>query len=294
VHRGRVESGWWFAAFPLAVIFLFTALPTAFGAGLSLFAWDGAGGARFVGLQNFQVAAARDPQFGAALRNTLVFTVATVPVTVVGAFLFAVAMHARWFVGRTLARTLFFLPTVVSIVALGYIWRWVLDPHAGLLRYAMEAVGIPGDAVPPLLGDSPWALAALMFIHAWRQLGFCVVLYLAALAGVPPSLYEAASVDGAGSWRATWSIAWPSVRPMTMFLLVTSGIAALQVFDLVWVMTGGAPQRWTDVLNTHLYREFTAGRLGYAATIGVIVLALTAVITAAQFRVFGERSAVGR
>ena len=111
-----------------------------------------------------------------------------------------------------------------------------------------------------------------------------MVLYVAALGRVPPSLYDAASVDGAGPWRATWQITWPAVRPMTAFLLITGAIWALQVFDLDLVMNGWNPQRYNDMLNTHIFREFKSGRMGYAATIGVLVLGVTAAVTGAQIR----------
>ncbi len=281
-------NGWAFVAFPLLVIGIFTALPTLAGIALSFFEWDGGSGApRFIGLENYRALVVDDPQFWFATRNTIIFALLTVPITTVFAFLFAVALNARWFVGSTLARTVFFLPTVISIVAVGFIWRWILDPQSGLLNAGLEASRLHylvGPEQPMWLGDTPWALGAIIFIQVWRNLGFCVVLYLAALGQVPKSLYEAASVDGASSWRATIHITWPAVRPMTAFLLITGAIWALQVFDLVWVITGGAEQRWTDVLNAHLFREFTANRLGYSAAIGFFVLILSAMVTAAQFQ----------
>jgi ABC-type sugar transport system permease subunit len=274
-------------AFPLLVVGVFTAVPTLAGIGLSVFEWDGGRRATFVGLENFRALLSADPQFWFAARNTVLFALVSVPLTTITAFGLAVALHAPWFRGRTIAQTIIFLPTVVSIVAVGYIWRWVLDPQSGLLNSALAALrfdAVLGGELPLWLGDTPWALAAIVTIHVWRNLGFCTVLYLAALGRVPASLFEAAGVDGAGSWRTTLHVTWPSVRPMTVFLLITGSIWALQVFDLVWVITGGAGQRWTDVLNVHLYREFAANRLGYAAAIGVVVLALSAVVTVAQLR----------
>jgi len=279
-------NGWAFVAFPLAVIGVFTALPTAAGIILSFFEWDGGAHGRFIGLENYHALLCDDPQFLYALRNTIIFALATVPATTVLAFLLAVALHAQWFVGRTMLRTVFFLPAVISIVAVGFIWRWMLDPQAGLLNAGLRACHadeLLGADTPLWLGDTPWALGAIIFVQVWRNLGFCMVLYLAALTQVPRSFYEAASVDGAGSWRAMLHITWPSVRPMTAFLLITGTIWALQVFDLVWVVTGGAEQRYTDVLNAHLYREFAANRLGYSAAVGVFVLVLSAGVTAAQF-----------
>lgn len=285
--------GWRFIAFPLAIIFLFTALPTLAGVILSLFEWTGGGTAQFVGGRNFAQASS-DPALGRALRNTLILALVSVPVTVLFAFPIAVALHAPWFVGRTLVRTLVFMPTIVSIVAIGLIWRWVLEPgSAGLLNNALDTLvalpqtlGLAAEAPnvdwPNFLGGSPWGLGTLIVISVWRALGFSVVLYLAALGGVPQSTYDAAAVDGAGPWQTMWRITWPAVRPMTLFLLITGMIGALQVFDIVYVMIGKVEQPWTDVLNLYLYREFSRSRMGYAATIGVVILAVTSIVTALQ------------
>ena len=284
--RTSSKSGWAFVAFPLAVIFVFTAGPTAAAVVLTFFDWDGGGWPRFVGLANY-AALAGDTQLRLAVRNTLVFAAGTVPVTVLLAFLVAVALNARWFRGRSAARTMYFLPTVMSIVAVGFVWQWMLNPRAGLPR----ALPGGGDA-PDFLADSWLGLSTLMLVQVWRNLGFCVVLYVAALSRVPRSLYQAASVDGATPWQTTWKVAWPAVRPMTAFLLITGTIWALQVFDLDLVMTGWSPQRFNDVLNTHVFREFKNGRLGYAATVGVVVLGLTAAVTFAHLHWL--RAAEGR
>ncbi|MHC5047087.1 MAG: carbohydrate ABC transporter permease [Planctomycetota bacterium] len=281
VTRRASFTGWAFVAFPLAIIFVFTALPTLVGVGLSFFDWDGGGMPRFVGLENYRSAVTGDPQLWLALRNTVLFAIGTVPLTVVGAFLIAVGVNASWFRGRAVARTVFFLPTVMSIVAVGFIWQWMLNPRAGLLK---ALLGPAGQDMPDFLADSWLGLSTLVIVQIWRNLGFCVVLYVAALSRVPASLYQAASVDGAGPWQSIWKISWPSVRPMTAFLLITGMIWALQVFDLDLVMTGWSPQRFNDMLNTHIFREFKNARLGYSATIGVALLSLIAAVTWAQFR----------
>ncbi len=136
--------------------------------------------------------------------------------------------------------------------------------------------------MPDWLGNSGWGLTTIIVVSIWRGLGFSIVLYLAALTSVPRSLYDAAAVDGAGGWQTLWNVTWPGVRPMTVFLMITGTITALQVFDIVLLMIGKAQQDGTDVLNLYLYREFTANRLGFAAAIGVVVLLMTVVITVAQ------------
>ena len=288
-HRtGSSWRPWAFIAFPLAIIAVFTAIPTLLGIGLSFFAWDGGGTPAFIGLENYRAAFAGDAQLWRSLRNTLIFTVASVPLSVGLGFLIASAIHARWFRGASAARTMFFLPTVMSIVAVGFTWQWMLNPRAGIVNL-LPGVNVSNN--PDWLGDTPLGLFTMVAVQVWRTVGFCVVLYVAALSRVPRSLYEAAAVDGATSWQMTRHITWPSVRPMTAFLAITGAIWALQVFDLDVVMNGWNPQRWNDMINTLIFREFKSGRLGYAATVGTAVLVLTAVVAAAQFRWFKARGA---
>ncbi|GMV25612.1 MAG: sugar ABC transporter permease [Phycisphaerae bacterium] len=293
------RNAYLFLAFPLAVLFVFTLLPTVLGLGLSLFHWSGSGPPRFVGFSNFR-GLVDDPRFTPAVRNTLVFTVGTVPLTVIAGFLLSVAVHARWFAGKTVVRTALFLPTVVSIVAIGFVWRWMLDPHGGLVPGLLRAVSIdPPDFLqggPVLtfggrawLAWLEWPMVSVIAVQVWRSVGFCMVLYLAALQNISENLYEAAQVDGASRWRVLRHITWPQVAPMTAFLLVTGVIGALQVFDIIWAMTSGTETNATVVLNLSVFREFQQSRLGYAAAIGVVIFAMTAIATALQFAVLFRR-----
>lgn len=280
-ERSQV-SAWGFVAFPLAVIVIFTALPTVVGIALSFCYWQPGGTPTFIGLNNY-TELFRSAMFWPALRNTLIIAFITVPVTIVLAFLFAAALNARWFVGRTMLRTVFFAPTVISIVAIGFIWRWVLSPsQSGLLNHVLIEYLCVIETPISWLENSPLGLATVCAITIWRGIGFSLVLYLAALTSVPRSLYESAAVDGATGWKALWHITWPSVKPMTLFLIIIGMIQALQTFDLIVVMIGTTQQQWTDVLNLFLYREFIQDRLGFAAAIGVVILLLTAIVTAGQ------------
>ena len=270
-----------FLALPMAVLFAFALIPSALGVALAFFQWDGGGEARFVGVENFR-ALAGDPRFWPALRNTLLFTIGTVPATVALAFVLAAIMHARWFVGRDICRTLFFLPTVVAIVAIGFVWRWMLNDGSGLVPAAIRALG---GSPPNFLEEGAWPLVSIIAVSVWRGVGFALVLYLAAMSSLPESLYEAAELDGAGRGAMLRHVTWPGVTPMTVFLCVTGVIGALQVFDIVLVMTTSEVESSaTNVLNWYVYREFKGGRLGYAAALGCVVLALSLAATAAQLR----------
>ena len=281
----RSRSAYWFIAFPMAVLFVFTLLPTVAGLGLSLFSWDGSGRPTFVGVQN-SVQLARDESFRPAVRNTLLFVVGTVPISVLAAFGLAVIASAPWFRGKTMARTCIFLPTIVSIIAVGVVWRWLLADQGGLLPGAIRSVGLR----PPSFLDGSWAFVSIVLVQIWRGVGFCFVLYLAALAGVNRNLYEAARVDGASRWAVVRHITWPAVGPMTVFLLVTGVIGALQVFDVVWAMTSRAETDATRVLNLYIFREFKQSRLGYAAAIGVVIFSLTLIVTWGQLRLLRGRT----
>jgi len=314
-----------FLAFPLGILCIFTLLPTVGGIALSFFEWsggmEGANAPKFVGLANYArlwresglaeawtsasgpvdfIARLHGPSapLGAALINTLIFALLTVPLTILIGFLTAAGLQAKWCRGSAALRTIYFVPTILSVVAVGFIWRWILDPSpVGLLNQVWDAtmggngrevggerVGGSGGGPPEWLGNSAWGLMSVIVVSLWRNAGFATVMYQAALANVNRAQYEAAALDGAGRWRMLWSVSWPGVRATTMFLAVTGAISALQVFDIVIVMIGSVRQEWTEVLNFALYREFARNELGYAAAIGCLILALSAGVAAGQLR----------
>lgn len=285
----RSLSPYAFIAFPLAILFVFTLLPTLAGLGLSLFHWDGGGNPTWIGFENFTSLFA-DDKFSPALRNTLIFVILSVPPTVLIAFFVAAAVHAKWFMGKSIIRTLLFMPTIVSIVAIGFVWRWLLDDQAGLLNYCLGFVGV--DDPPDWLYEGYWPLIWIIIVAIWRGIGFCLVLYLATLGNISPSLYEAAEIDGASRWNALRHITWPQAAPMTAFLLITGIIGALQVFDLVFVVTGQTETDYTNVLNLYIYRQFTYGHLGYASAIGVVIFALTIFVTVVQLWFFSRKEVI--
>ncbi|MFO0827337.1 MAG: sugar ABC transporter permease [Phycisphaerales bacterium] len=274
-----------YVAFPMAILLAFSFVPTVLGIVASLFQWDGGGNATFIGLRNFTALAA-DHRFVPAVVNTFVYVGASVPPAVGLAFLIACAVHARWFVGKAIVRTMLLVPTVVSIVAIGFVWRWVLDDQAGLLNWALGLVGVRHP--PDWLNEGHWPLVAVIVVSIWRNVGFCLVFYLAALGNVDRSLYEAAALDGASRWESLRYVTWPQVAPTTVFLLVTGVISALQVFDIVFVMSGQQVASNVTVLNYEVYSQFRGGQLGYAATIGVVILAITGAATATQLALFGR------
>jgi multiple sugar transport system permease protein len=295
--RPRSLSPYAFIAFPTAILAAFVLVPTLAGIVLSFFQWGGGAWDTidFVGLKNYRDLLG-SPATGPALINTIVFVIGTVPISVVVAFGLAVLVDAPWFRGKSVARTLLFMPSIVSIVAIGVVWWWLLYAEGGLIPALLRLLGVDppdflnGGAVPVIgrIGGADgvtiltWPMLSIIFVQVWRMIGFCLVLYMAALSTVNRNLYEAAEVDGASRWAVVRHITWPQVAPMTAFLFITGVIGALQVFDIVWIMTQGRETDATNVLNLYIYREFTHNRYGYAAAIGVVIFAITLGVTLAQ------------
>jgi multiple sugar transport system permease protein len=277
-ERGVARIGWvaLFLAPGLSGLLLFTIGPILASLGLTLFDWDLLTSPRFVGLQNF-VDLSRDREFWAALRHTLVFIAGYVPSVTVLALLDALALNTK-----EALRTAFFLPVVSSWVAVALLWSWLFNPRYGLVNYLLGLVDIAG---PNWLFDPVWAMPAIVLTSVWKDLGFVMVLFLAGLQAIPDDYYEAAALDGASSFQQLWRITIPLLAPTTFFVTVISLINSFQVFDQVWVMTGGGPAGATSVLVEQVVKHaFSYGRMGYAAALSWVLFALVFGVTLLQFR----------
>jgi ABC-type sugar transport system permease subunit len=281
----RTLSPYLFIAFPCLILLVFHIIPALGSIALSFCDYDGSPKKlpRFIGIDNYVQLFTHDPLLWQVTKNTLVYALSTVPLTILFAFLFALLLNARWLIGRTLLRSIYFIPSVVSIVAIGLVWQWVLNPSLGLMNALLDKFGLPPVG---WLGDPRWAMPCVVMVSVWRGLGFSLIIYLAAFQQIPAHYYEAASVDGATGWQQTWHITWPLVSAQTFFLLITGLIGAFQVFDIVFIMTGGGPANATNVLNNHLYAQFTQNRLGYSAAIAVWIFAIIFVMTLGQMRFY--------
>ncbi len=236
-----------------------------------------------VGFDNY-VTLVRDPVFWEALRNTAVFTLGTVPVGMALGLAVAVLLNSV-LPGRTLYRSIIFLPLVISGVATGVLGSWIFDQYNGFVNRALSAVGIGG---PAWQSSGAWSMLSIILLTVWIRLGFDMIIYLAGLQGIPPDVYEAASIDGAGGWTTFRRITVPLLGPSTFFLLVMNLLYSFQVFDTVYAMTAGGPGNSTTTLVTYAYKtgfdEKGPGQLGYAATVGVVIYVITLAITALQWR----------
>ncbi|MFE7357856.1 carbohydrate ABC transporter permease [Streptomyces sp. NPDC057543] len=274
-RRARRESAtaWAFISPSVLVILGLSIVPVIWSLLLSFRADDLVTPGRWVGLENYR-ALAQDPNFHTAVGNTLLYAALYVPLSLVGGLALALALNRRIkFIG--LYRTLIFIPFVVSAAAQGVLFSFILDPEFGVANSLLHKLGISPQG---FLSDPGQALYLLVIISLWSGVGFCVIVYLAALQDVPPELVESARLDGAGRWSVLRHITLPTLTPVTVFLLLWQLIAALQVFDLVYVTTKGGPLGSTTVIVYFVWEQafqmFTAGYGAAAAYVLALALLL--------------------
>ena len=235
----------------------------------------------WVGLDNYRELA-QDQVFYVTLKNTLWYAVGAVPLSTVTAIILAMLLNTK-VRGMAAYRTMFFLPSLVPMVALGTLFLWVFNGDYGLLNAAMRGVGIPP---PNWLGDPAWAKWTLVLISMWGS-GQAMIIYLAGLQDVPVSLYEAADLDGAKAWAKTLNVTLPMLSPVILFNVVMGIIGSLQVFAVPYVMfPGGAPARSTYFFTSYLYdNAFQYQRMGYASAMGWVLFAITLLLTLLSLKI---------
>jgi multiple sugar transport system permease protein len=271
-------AGWAFVAPAVILIAVFALIPIGWSLLLSLQSTNLIAPAHYVGLANYR-ALAKDPAFRSAIGHTLVYTVLFVPISVTGALGIAVALN-RKIRGIRFYRVAVFVPLVTSTVATGILFLWLLDPTFGLVNYGLNLVGLPQQQ---FLQDPNQALYCIVLMTVWSWLGFDVIIYLAALQGIPEDLLEASEIDGASRWATFRSIVLPLLGPATLFIVVWSTINALQLFDEIYVTTRGGPLGSTTVIVYYLYQQaFQFFNGGYGAAIAYVLFVGILIVTLLQ------------
>lgn len=285
----RAEALWGYAfiaptGLGLAIFYLWPVLQTAY---FSFTEWGPFGGHTWTGLANY-TRLLGDPEVGRAVLNTLTYTalgLLGIPVAIV----FAALLNRPGLRGVSVYRTAFFLPVVTMPVAVAMLWRWLYNGDYGLINQVLAVVGIDG---PNWIADPATALYALVVVGIWSSVGYNLIIFLAGMQAIPKELYEAASMDGAGRVRQFFRITLPMVSPTAFFVSIVSVIGSLQLFDLVFVMTGSgkaaranpAYTRLQTVVQLFYERAFVTNDRGYAAAVVIALLVLIAVLTVLQFR----------
>ncbi len=230
----------------------------------------------FVGLRNF-ITLFSDADFWRFLSNTL-FYMLGIPVGMATSLLLAILMD-RKLKGILFFRAVYFMPVITSIVAVALIWRWIYNPNYGLINIFLRNIGISNP--PKWLQSVSWAKPAIMILGIWKGAGYNMLLYLAALQGIPNQLYEAADIDGANSWRKFRHITFPLLAPTNFFIFIMSVIGGFQIFDIIYVMTDhGGPAGSTASIVHYIYMNaFKWNKMGYAATISWFLFIIIFIVT---------------
>jgi multiple sugar transport system permease protein/sn-glycerol 3-phosphate transport system permease protein len=271
----------------LVFLALFTYYPIGFSAYLSLFRWNVLNPERFfVGLENY-FHLWGEPLFWLVLRNNLFYALGTIPTTMALALFLAVLVNQKLGAARSVYRVALFYPTMIPMVAAAMLWVWIFNPGIGLFNYYSSFLGVPRIE---WLYDRHWALPAIIIMSVWKNFGYFMLIYLAALQGIPADLYEAADIEGAGAWRRFWGITFPLLTPASLFVFVVAIISSFQVFDQVFVMTQGGPADQTNVLTFYIYQNaFRFWDIGMGATLTTIFVCLLLVLIVVVFRYVGRR-----
>lgn len=278
MERRNLAMGLLFASPWIVGFVVFTLYPLVMSIYYSFTSFNVVQPAVWVGLNNYRELFFEDPIFWKALYNTLYFTVFSVPLCLASGLGIAMLLNQK-LPGQSVFRTLFFLPSIVPIVASAVLWLWVLNPESGLVNsLLMQWFGIQG---PGWIASPEWSKPSLILMSVWG-IGGAMVIFLAGLADVPPSLYEVAELDGAGAWAKFRHVTLPMLTPTILFNLVMGLISSFQYFTQVYVMTGGkgSPVDTTMFYALYLYRNsFYYLRMGYASAMAwmlfVVILAAT-------------------
>jgi multiple sugar transport system permease protein len=264
----------------------FVVFPVVFSLYLSFEKWTVSSPPVFAGLSQY-AHIFHDPEFLNSFANTLKFVVGFVPTTVVLSLLIALGMNTK-LRGRTAYRMFFFLPSVTSIIVIAEVWLWLYEPRVGLLDYVLGRLGLPTTI--SWLNEPSIALWAIVLMSVWAATGYYKVLFLAGLSGIDRTLYESASIDGAGPWASFWHITLPLLMPTTFFVLTILVIGAFQVFGQIYVMTQGGPMHATDVVIYTIYvQAFQRFNMGYASAQAYSVGLVMLVFTALQWKFWGRQ-----
>lgn len=270
-----------FIAPNMALFTVFVFFPLLYAFYISLREWSLIDTPRYIGLQNY-ARLATDTLFWQSVQHTAVYSLATVPTSLAIGLALALGLN-RDLLGRTFLRSLYFLPVVISSVATAVIAAWLFNDNYGVINMLLGRLGMRPVA---WLSSPNWALFSLVITTLWVRVGFCMVVYLAALQSINPTYYDAAQMDGATRRQQFRYVTWPLLRPATFLLLILSVIHSFQVFDLIYVMTGGGPGFSTTMVVQYIYQAaFVSSEMGYASAMGVVLFFIILGFTLLQWGV---------
>ena len=263
---------------------LFTLGPVVFSFILSFMKWDGFTEMTFAGLKNFQKIFG-DKKFLESLGHTFYFAFFTVLFSMTAALALALLLNRKVkFVN--FFRSPIFFPYVASVVAISCVWKAMFMENGGVINSALQMIGFAEDMLPGWIASTKWAMPAVIIVSVWRNMGYFMIIYLAALQDIPTSLYEAAEIDGASKWQQFVRITFPMLTPSHFFVFMMLTINSFKTFDMIFLMTEGGPGTATQLLSMYIYNKaFISWDYGVTSAASMILFLIVATITVLQFRV---------
>lgn len=286
-RAGTLQFGhWWWALPGILLVLGIHFVATAVGGAFAFTNWTGIGAFDWIGLDNF-VKIFQDPTKIGAVLNTLFLAITSVILVNVIGLAIALGLN-RLVKTRYALRVLFFMPVVLSPLAVSYIWKFIFD-YNGPINAVLTAVGLQ-DWVKPWLADPTLAIWAVLVVIVWQQTGFAMVIYMAGLASVPPEIEEAAAIDGASLWQRFWHVVLPAIRPAVAISTTLGIVNGLRIFDQIMALTAGGPAGATETLATQVYKQaFSLGNFGYGAALALLLTAIILVFAIIQQRLTASR-----
>jgi ABC-type sugar transport system permease subunit len=285
----KAFAGYMFVVPPVLVLVAFSLAPFLFTIWVSLHQWNmltPVADMPFRGLENYEYLLRDDPLFRETFRNTVIFALGNVGISVIFALCIALILNGP-VKYRAFWRAAFFVPYVTVPVAIAIVWRSILNDRFGMLNGLLDGLGLPQQ---PFLDSVSQALPSVIGVAIWQGVGYYMIIFLAGLQAIPSDLYDAAEVDGASSWRLFWSITLPLLRPTLLFVVVVNTLNSLQIFDLPFILTQGGPVNSTNTLVLYMYETaFSFLRVERATAMAVILFLVIFVITLVQLRLLRER-----
>lgn len=265
---------------------VFTLIPIVFAFALAFMKWDGSNPISFEGFNNFKRLGG-DTFFKAALKNTIIYCVGTVPLTMVASLALAIILNQK-VIGRGIFRTLAFFPYVASLVAITAVWKLLFHPSKGPVNNILYTFFHVAQENLPQWFSGGLCVVSMILFSVWKYMGYYMVIYLAGLQGIPGELYEAASLDGAGTWNKFRYITWPQLSSTTFFVVVMLTINCFKIYDIAVMLAGGGSGELTvsaTVLVYYIYQKaFIDWDLGYSSAVAMVLFLMVLVVTLIQFR----------
>lgn len=278
-----------FLAPAVAVCLVFMVVPGIMEFYLSLTDWNGISSVyNYIGFRNFRQIF-DDRVFYLAVRNTLIYSFLVVLLQHTFSLAMAVLIN-RGIKGQRFYKTVLFIPCLLSSIVVGLAFNFIYNPINGQLNFMLGKLGLVSLAKTNWLGDPKIALFSIIFVSVWQYVGYCMIIYMAGLKGIPKEIIEAAGVDGTGSWQMFRHIEFPSIAPAFTINTVLSIIGTLKAFEVVYAMTGGGPGNATDVIATYIYKVgFSSSRMGYGTAVSLILFLMIVVISFIQVKILKAR-----